>query len=78
MAFDAAAEAQKLRKAMKGMGSDEGAMINVLCKLSNAELQEVRAQFTKQFSRDMIADIRSEVSGKLESLLAGLAYAPGE
>jgi annexin A7/11 len=78
MAFDAAAEAQKVRKAMKGMGSDEDAMINVLCKRSNAELQEVRAQFTKQFSRDMIEDIRSEVSGKLESLLAGLAYTPGE
>ncbi len=78
MAFDAAAEAQKLRKAMKGMGTNEEMMINVLCKRSNAELQQVRAEFTKQFSRDLIADIRSEVNGKIESLLAGCAYSSTE
>jgi hypothetical protein len=37
--FDAVADAHALRKAMKGFGTDEDGLINVICRRSNAQRQ---------------------------------------
>lgn len=37
--FDPVADAQALRKAMKGFGTDEDALIDVICKRSNEQRQ---------------------------------------
>lgn len=37
--FDPVADAQALRKAMKGFGTDEDALINVICRRSNEQRQ---------------------------------------
>ena len=79
MAFNPAADADVLRKAMKGLGTDEEALIKLVCSRTNAQLQAIRAEFQAQFQgRDLIADIRSELGGELESLVAGLVYTPAE
>lgn len=40
--FDPAADAQALRKAMKGFGTDEDTLINVICRRSNEQRQVSR------------------------------------
>lgn len=37
--FDPVADANALRKAMKGFGTDEDALINVICRRSNEQRQ---------------------------------------
>jgi hypothetical protein len=40
--------------------------------------QAIRAAFKKEYGKDIIAEVRSEVGGILESALAALLYTPAE
>lgn len=44
-------EAKALRKAMKGMGTDEKTIIKTLCKHSNAERQEIKKQYQQMYGK---------------------------
>jgi len=76
--IDAAQMAQRLRKAMKGWGTDEDALIDCLASLTTSQAQEVRAAFQDEFGRDLIKDIKSECGGKLEDALVALLLAREE
>ena len=65
-------DAQTLRKAMKGFGTDEDAIIQVVCARDNAQRQEVKEKFKTAFGRDLLKDLESELSGKLETIILGL------
>ena len=75
---DPSVDAASLRKAMKGLGTDETSIIQLVCRRSNAELQAIRADFRRQFNRDLIDDLKSELGGSLEDLIVGLVYAQAE
>ncbi|KAK0151511.1 Annexin A6 [Merluccius polli] len=77
-AFDPAADAQALRKAMKGFGTDEDAIIDIVARRSNAQRQEIRQTFKSQLGRDLIKDLKSELSKNLERLIIGLMLTPAE
>ncbi|XP_043659429.1 annexin B11 isoform X2 [Drosophila teissieri] len=70
--FDAVKDAHDLRKAMKGFGTDEDALINIICRRTNEQRQEIQRQFKTHFGKDLIEDIKSETSGNFEKLLVGL------
>ena len=70
--FDATADAQALRKAMKGFGTDEDAIINVICRRSNEQRQLIARAYKTNFGKDLIEDIKSETSGNFEKLLVAL------
>ena len=40
-------DARSLRKAMKGMGTDEQCLIEILCSRSNKEITEIKAAYKK-------------------------------
>lgn len=63
---------KKLRKAMKGFGTNEKALNEVIAPKSTAEMQEIRKQFTVNFKRDLIKDLKSETSGNYEDILVAL------
>lgn len=47
--FDPVADAQALRKAMKGFGTDEDALINIICRRSNEQRQVSITVFQIEF-----------------------------
>ncbi|NWS99359.1 ANXA8 protein, partial [Mionectes macconnelli] len=80
--FDAAPDAQILYKAMKGLGTDEQAIIDVLTKRSNIQRQEIAKSFKAQFGKvlpkqsHIQAVLKSELSGNFERLIVALMYPP--
>uniref|UniRef100_A0A8C5HW38 Annexin n=1 Tax=Gouania willdenowi TaxID=441366 RepID=A0A8C5HW38_GOUWI len=76
--FDPAADAQALRKAMKGFGTDEDAIIDIVAQRSNAQRQEIRQTFKSLLGRDLMKDLKSELSKNLERLIIGLMLTPAE
>uniref|UniRef100_A0A672SLT2 Annexin n=1 Tax=Sinocyclocheilus grahami TaxID=75366 RepID=A0A672SLT2_SINGR len=76
--FDPASDAQGLRKAMKGFGTDEDTIIDIVAHRSNAQRQEIRQTFKSLLGRDLMADLKSELSKNLQRLILGLMMTPAE
>ncbi|XP_066523262.1 annexin A6 isoform X2 [Hoplias malabaricus] len=76
--FDPASDAQDLRKAMKGFGTDEDTIIEIVTRRSNEQRQEIRQAFKSLLGRDLMADLKSELSKNLCRLIMGLMMTPAE
>lgn len=70
--FDPVADAATLRKAMKGFGTDEDALIEVLCRRTSDQRQEIADAFEKAYGKTLQEKIKSETSGNFETLLLAL------
>ncbi|KAG9254356.1 uncharacterized protein F5Z01DRAFT_687011 [Emericellopsis atlantica] len=78
---DTSPDVEALRKAMKGMGCDERALIRVLTgpKYSNPwTMQQLVDDYNKRFIRDLLKDIKSETRGTFEDALLALIRGPLE
>ncbi|KAF7464853.1 annexin A8 [Marmota monax] len=74
--FNPDPDAEILYKAMKGIGTNEQAIIDVLTKRSNAQRQQISKSFKAQFGKDLTETLKSELSGKFERLIVALMYPP--
>lgn len=57
---------------MKGIGTDEAAIIEVLCKRNNKQRMEIVKTFKTAYGKDLIDEIHSETSGNFRKLLIDL------
>ncbi|KAJ6028154.1 hypothetical protein N7540_003730 [Penicillium herquei] len=73
---DFSRQAETLRKAMKGFGTDEKAIIQVLAHLDPLQMAAVRATYSRLIKRDLYEDVKSETGGYLERGLLSVIDGP--
>ena len=56
--FDAEKDAETLRTAMRGLGTDEKSITNVLGHRSNAQRQQIKTQFAAMFGKDLKKELK--------------------
>ena len=71
-------DAADLRKAMKGMGTDEATIIKIVANRTQKQRVQIKESYERQFSRDLIKDLKSELRGKLEDAVVNLFKDPIE
>ncbi|CAB3401596.1 unnamed protein product [Caenorhabditis bovis] len=74
--FNANADAEVLRKAMKGLGCNNTKVIGVLCQRTNAERQEIARAFKVMYGKDLIKELKGELHGDFEDLILALMEPP--
>lgn len=57
---------------MKGFGTDEDAIISVLCYRPSAQRMEIVKAYKTAYGKDLLADIRKETSNNFQHLLLAL------
>ncbi|CAO1417287.1 unnamed protein product [Diamesa hyperborea] len=67
--FNAPKDCIKLRKAMKGFGTDNDALIEVICRRTNAQRVEINRAFQTCYGKDLMGEIRSNTSRNFQCLL---------
>ncbi|XP_023218157.1 annexin-B12-like [Centruroides sculpturatus] len=70
--FNSERAAAKLRRAMKGIGTDERIVIDILTNHSNDQRQEIKAKYQSMYGRDLIEDLRAELGGHFEDVCTAL------
>ncbi|KAL2133323.1 hypothetical protein VTI74DRAFT_2553 [Chaetomium olivicolor] len=76
IAWNGDADAQALRSAMKGFGTDEKALIRILATKDPLQINTIRDAYSRLHRRDLVADIKSETSSWFEAGLVALARGP--
>ena len=72
------ADAEALRKAMEGFGTDEAALIKICANRTNSQRQQIKHAYKSLYGRDLIADLKSELHGKFEDAMVALFTEPIE
>ncbi|KAK7068854.1 hypothetical protein SK128_000747 [Halocaridina rubra] len=71
--FDPAADAKALRKAMKGMGTDEDTIIKILSNRTDQQRQAILHAYNRMDDdRNLVKDLKKELSGHFEDLVLAL------
>uniref|UniRef100_A0A8C2KT48 Annexin n=1 Tax=Cyprinus carpio TaxID=7962 RepID=A0A8C2KT48_CYPCA len=66
-------DASEIKASIKGLGTDEESLIEILCSRSNAELKEIKKVYKELFKKDLEKDVAGDTSGDFAKLLLALA-----
>ena len=68
-------DADTLRESMKGIGTNEDTLIEILTSRSPQQIRAIKDCYQKKYSRDLEADVKKETSGTLQKILITLLQA---
>ncbi|XP_042372253.1 annexin A11-like, partial [Plectropomus leopardus] len=69
-------DVEVLRKAMKGFGTDENAIIELLGSRTNKQRVPMVAAYKTTYGKDLIHDLKSELTGNFEKLVLSMLKSP--
>jgi len=67
--------ASELHHAIKGLGTNEGVLIEILCTSTNQQIQDIKDAYKKMYENDLVKDIDKDTSGYFGRLMYSLAQA---
>lgn len=67
-----------LKKAMKGLGTDEKAIIDILAQRNNTHRCMLKKRYQELFNKDLVKELKSELHGHFEDIIVELLYSPYE
>ncbi|KAM9765898.1 annexin A2-like isoform 2-T2 [Menidia menidia] len=65
-------DAAELKASMKGLGTDEETLIEMVCSRNNEELMEIKKVYRDMFKKELEKDIAGDTSGDFAKLLLAL------
>ncbi|KAJ8264330.1 hypothetical protein GJAV_G00147930 [Gymnothorax javanicus] len=71
-------DVEVLRKAMKGFGTDEQAIIELLGSRTNKQRVPMVMAYKTTYGKDLISDLRSELTGNFEHLVLTMLKTPAQ
>ncbi|KAI5700856.1 hypothetical protein M8J76_005906 [Diaphorina citri] len=74
--FNASEDVQALRAAMKGLGTNETVIRQILTRRTNKQRLEILEKYPIELNRDLLSDLKSELSGDFEDLVKALMKSP--
>ncbi|MBN3301338.1 annexin A2-A [Amia ocellicauda] len=69
-------DASELKSSMKGLGTDEETLIELMCSRSSDELSEIKAVYKEFYKKDLEKDVEGDTSGDFRKLLLALVKTP--
>lgn len=72
--FSANADAERIHRAMKGLGTNEDELIEVLARRTNHERQAIRAAYESQQNKKLRKAIKDDTSGNFRTILCQLVF----
>lgn len=70
--FNAGRDADAVRKAIKGVGTDEDSLINILTQRSNSQRQLIAKEYLSACGKELKDDLKGDLSGNFEHLMVSL------
>ncbi|KAM9330707.1 annexin A1 [Gastrophryne carolinensis] len=65
-------DAHCLRNAIKGLGTDESTLVEILVSRNNSELREIIKVYKEEFKKDLAKDVASDTSGDFQKALLAI------
>ncbi|PWS23271.1 hypothetical protein DKP78_13960 [Enterococcus faecium] len=68
-------DAQQLKLAMKGLGTDEDTLIEILASRTNREIRDIKLAYKEAYKKELEDDIKSDTGGDFRKALLALCEA---
>lgn len=75
---DSLKDVEVLRKAMKGFGTDENAIVELLGSRTVKQRVPLLAAYKTTYGKDLIKDLKSELTGNFEDLVLNMLKSPAQ
>ncbi|OCU00086.1 hypothetical protein XELAEV_18005871mg [Xenopus laevis] len=74
--FSAGKDADAIRKAIKGLGTDEDSLNNILTQRSNTQRQLIVKEYQAACGKELKDDLKGDLSGNFEHIMVSLILHP--
>ncbi|XP_069782244.1 annexin A10-like [Narcine bancroftii] len=74
--FNPGQNAEMLASALQGMECNKDDLIDVLTQCSNAQRMIIAQTYNAMYGKDLVADLKENLSGHFKEVMVGLIYAP--